>query len=103
MQTISKQEVMKIDPRWAGVRNLRMAERLSQGKALSVRDEGRPLGAVECGFFLLRRFVEDVDYCDPIKEEWIRSIGRRLEDGEIHASTSEEFFGNALYECLFIR
>lgn len=89
-----------IAKRWARLRNKRMAEKLTAGEALSVLDEGV---ALDDGFYKLRRFVGDVDYCDPHEEAWIWSIGRSYATGEIRASTSSEFYQNEEFECLFLR
>jgi len=90
-----------ISERWASLLNRRMAEKLTSGEALSVLDEGVDMGAG--GFYKLRRFVEDVDYCDPATESWIWSIGRSRATGEIVASIGTGFYQNEAWECLFLR
>jgi hypothetical protein len=80
--------------------NVSMRRLLHGGQALNVRDEGREL---ESGMFELRRFVEGKDYCDPVKERWIWSIGRRFSDGKILAATDARFYGDRNFDCLFLR
>jgi len=48
-------------------------------------------------------FKEDYDYCDAKQERWIWSIGKRKSDGTVLASTTDEFYQNAEYECLWLR
>lgn len=93
----------RISTRWNNLENKRMAEKLSTKEALSVRDEGESCGD---GFYILRRFVENVDYCDPDLEAWIWSIGRNRITGEIWASSTSQFYSanqDAEWECLFLR
>ena len=80
--------------------NLAMQRKLQEGIALSVLTEGVELPS---GMYELRRFVQDVDYCDPKKERWIWSIGRRFSDGKILAATDARFYNNPNFDCLFLR
>jgi len=80
--------------------NVAMAMKLKGGQALNVLNEGREL---ESGMYELRRFVEDKDYCDPVKERWIWSIGRRFSDGKILAATDARFYNDRNHDCLFLR
>lgn len=80
--------------------NLRMQEKLEAGEALAVEDVGEP---TPDGRWKLRSFTEDVDYCVRSTESWIWSIGRHKQTGEIHASTSSEFYQHPEYTCLFLR
>ena len=82
--------------------NLRMQERLESGEALDVNKIGKQHPSMD-RVWILNRFIEDVDYCDAETECWIWSIGRHRETGEIHASTSNQFYQNPDYECLFLR
>lgn len=90
----------RIAPRWAKLLNKRMAEGLSNDETLSVLEEGVSIGD---GWYKLRRFVEDMDYCDPETEGWIWSIGKHRITGEIIASTTACFYMNKDWECLFLR
>jgi len=57
----------------------------------------------EGDYYVLERFVDDVDYCDLEKTAWIWSIGRRHSDGVILASTSADLYQNPDFECLWLR
>lgn len=90
--------------------NQAMARKLATGEALDVEhpDLRAPIGIVEygpafVGVYRLQRFVDDVDYCVARTEEWIWSIGKRLEDGAIFASTDTRFYQNPAFECLWLR
>jgi len=80
--------------------NLSMQDALRSGEALSVLAEGSTLGN---GMYLLRRFVDGKDYCDPSIERWIFSIGRQFKDNKIIAATDMRFVGDMNYDCLFSR
>jgi len=80
--------------------NVSMRRLLHGGQALNVLDEGREL---QSGMYELRRFVEGKDYCDPTKERWIWSIGRRFSDGKILAATDARFYNDRNFDCLFLR
>lgn len=88
------------------MRNLSMKRKLESGEALSVREEGALLETCPpkspC-HYELRRFVTGKDYCDPVTETWIWSIGREHGTGVIIASTSPDMYQNPDYECLFLR
>lgn len=80
--------------------NLAMLRKLKIGEALNVLVEGKKLSS---SMYELHRFVEDKDYCDPLAERWIWSVGRRFSDGKIFAATDTRFYGDPNYECLFLR
>lgn len=80
--------------------NQRMQEKLKTRECIDVRAIGEE---IKPGFFRLRSYIDDVDYCDAAKEEWIWSIGQNLEDGEIYASTSNRLYQNPDYRCLWLR
>lgn len=75
-----------------------MAEKLKSGESIDVSSCER-----RGGFYVLSRFVEDVDYCDAQEELWIWSIGKSRTDGTILASLGVEFYQNPNYECLWLR
>jgi hypothetical protein len=77
-----------------------MQEKLDGNECLDVREIGEEIGP---GLYRLREFTEGVDYADAQKEVWIWSIGRNLKTGEIHASTSAQFYLNSEFECLWLR
>lgn len=82
------------------ITNLRMQEKLSKRECLDVRVIGQEISP---GRYLLHDFIDDVDYADAQKEAYIWSIGVNLETGEIHASTSGEFYQNPDYRCIWLR
>lgn len=84
------------------MKNLRMQEKLEEADAVDVNKIGRPHPDMP-GVWILNTFIEDVDYCDAANESWIWSIGRHRVTGEIHASTSNQFYQNPDYECLWLR
>lgn len=92
------------------MRNLAMARKLEKGEALDVESPAlrAPIGIVEYGpayrgVYRLQQFIDDVDYCVGSSEEWIWSIGKRLEDGAIFAATDTRFYQNPAFECLWLR
>ena len=82
------------------MRNKSMEQKLAQLDALDVREIGIE---VEPGVFELKRFTEDIDYCDAQNEQWIWSIGKRKSDSKIFASVDTRFYGDPGYECLWLR
>lgn len=84
------------------MRNLRMKEAIDNGTCLNIRSVGSPVDG-EPGVFELRQYVDGIDYADPEMEDWIWSIGRRLNDGKFFAATDARFYQNADYECLWLR
>jgi hypothetical protein len=78
-----------------------MEEKLAAGKCVDIGTMGT---RIRPGVFRLSEFKQDgTDYCDLTGKEWIRSIGKNKQSGEILASTSNEFYSNPEYECLFLR
>jgi hypothetical protein len=75
-----------------------MQDAVRRGEALDVSTFQR-----EGPYYVLPIFLEGNDYCDAQKEKWIWSIGRRLSDGKILASTSSDLYQNPDFECLFLR
>ncbi len=84
--------------------NPRMREKVESGECKDVNSIGV---RVRDGVFRLQNFVEgeDMDYCDLAGNNWIWSIGKHKETGEILASISPdaEFYQNPDYECLWLR
>lgn len=83
------------------MKNNAMAEGLLNG---SVRDVSK-LERDDYGRYKLPPgfFLPELDYCDAEKEEWVWSIGRRKENGELLASTAVEFLHSTDYECVWLR
>lgn len=55
------------------------------------------------GDYILPEFIDDLDYADADREFWINSIGQNNITGEILASTSNKFYQNPDFTCLFLR
>lgn len=81
------------------MRNQSMARKLRRGEAVDVATCPRDPD----GNYILQSFEEGKDYCDSRTEEWIWSIGRRLEDNALLASTGTTFYQNDRYVCLWLR
>jgi hypothetical protein len=79
-----------------------MEEKIASGECMDIAKIGEK---VRPGVFRLQGFKEKdgMDYCDLSGKDWIRSIGKHKETGELLASTGTEFYGNADYECVFLR
>lgn len=78
--------------------NKAMERKLKNGEAIDLskcQREGR--------YYIVRAFVDGVDYCDAETESWIWSIGRRYSDGVVLASTGSELYQNSQFHCLFLR
>lgn len=82
------------------MKNLRMCEKLNLGECLNVREIGHEISQ---GFFELDRYEDGVDYCDALTEQWVWSIGRRVEDGVIVASLDTSLYMNPQFVCLWLR
>jgi hypothetical protein len=79
--------------------NYRMKEHVASGRAIDLSKNGR----TKDGDYIITNFVDDSDYCDAEKEEWIWSIGRHKKTNQILASTSSKFYQNPDYDCLWLR
>ena len=82
------------------MQNLAMQQMLRTGEALDIRREGQ---LVREGLYQLKRFNPDKDYCDPLIERWIWSVGKNFFDDRIMASTDARFSGDPNWDCLFLR
>ena len=78
--------------------NLAMQRKLNNGGAIDLKDAPR-----WNKWYILDRFIDDIDYCDSSTDAWIWSIGKRKLDGMIFASTTTEFYQNPQFECLWLR
>lgn len=76
-----------------------MREKVSKYEAIDISDKPKN----KDGDYILNTFIEDKDYCDIKEEFWIWSIGEHIITGEILASTSNKFYQNPDYNCLFLR
>lgn len=84
-----------------GVRQSKMQEEVRDGSCIDVSAIGTK---VKDGLYRLNSFDREADirYCDTESADWIRSIGKHKQTGEIFASTTGEFFGNPDYDCLWL-
>lgn len=87
-----------ISSRWTGLRNLRMAEKLTYGECIDLSECER---VGDC--YKLKKFVEGSDYCNAATETWIWSIGKDKKTGEILAAHDTRFYNNPMYECIWLR
>lgn len=95
-----------VSAEYSGMRNLRMAEKLTAGEALDVRVVGTDAsarGPAFVGVFELAEYVDDIDYCDAQEERWIWSIGRERATGEVYAALDARFYQNPAFDCLWLR
>lgn len=83
--------------------NLRMKENLDSGLCLDVNAIGTQVEGFEGVAWEIKKFVEDHDYCDASGEQWIWSIGQRVTDRRIFAATDTRFYGNPMFNCLWLR
>jgi len=81
------------------IKNTWMKNALRSGNAIDVRMLGVE---VEPGVFRLSEFIPEVQYVDAEDEDFIRSIGKDLESGEILAAIDTRFYNNEDYECLYL-
>ncbi|GJQ43986.1 MAG: hypothetical protein JETCAE03_34840 [Ignavibacteriaceae bacterium] len=81
------------------MRNLRMQEKINSGECIDLS---------ECqktpeGYYIVKNFIDGIDYCNAQTEEWIWSIGINNETNEIHASHSANLYENPKYKCIWLR
>lgn len=84
--------------------NKAMERMLESGECLDVEKVGWAMPNWP-GHWILPGFKddEDVDYCVGSTEQWIWSIGREDESGQIVASVEPDLYQNPYYECLWLR
>lgn len=82
-------------------KNVRMREKVEKNEAIDLKNNRR----TSEGYYILESFDpgDEMDYCDTSTDSWIWSIGQRYSDGVILASTSNVFYQNPDYNCLFLR
>lgn len=86
------------------MKNLAMAAKLAKGKLVDVSRLPRtPEGDYVFGLKSDINFRDNVDYADCQKEEWIYSIGVRRTDKMVLASTTNKFYGNDHFDCIWLR
>jgi hypothetical protein len=75
-----------------------MQEMIEKGEAIDLSNNKR-----EGRYYVLEEVIDGMDYCDAVRECWIWSIGRRVSDGTILADTTNVFYQNPDYQCLWLR
>lgn len=88
------------------VRNKAMERELKSGVAIDIsayrgvsgRQGQKPIYELPEGLF-----DEDKDYCDAKTEQWVWSIGKHKETGQVCAALDGRFYLNKDYECLWLR
>jgi len=98
-------EMPKFDkPSYDHVKNNELRKRLLSGEVLDVRELGVE---EEPGVFRLNQFVDGHDYADSKTEQWIWSIGRHKNTGEIFAAYDGRYYDpndeDFDYETLWMR
>lgn len=81
------------------MRNQAIQRKIQHGEAVDVSGFVRTVD----GDYILPDYADDIDYCNAKTEEWIWSIGRHRESGQILASTTQKFYLNPAFECLWLR
>ena len=82
--------------------NRAMERKLDTGDALDVNVIGNKHAGF-AGVWRIEKYLEGMDYCDAEGEQWIWSIGKHKQTGEIFAATDNRFYQNPLFECLWLR
>ena len=81
------------------VRDLRQ-QNSNQAVVIDVRREGVE---IKPGVFRLERFVDGAEYIDALNRRYVWSIGRNIHDGRVEAAIDTRYYGDANWECLFLR
>lgn len=101
VQGVSKGGRLANNLRYWGMQNRAMRNKLERGECVDLSTCDRTIE----GFYIVPPDVyqDDVDYCDAQTESWVWSVGRRLDNGAIHASLGSDLYQNDHYACLFLR
>ena len=83
------------------MQNLRMQEKLAAGDAIDLSKCERTED--DCYIMPPGMYVEEKDYCDAVREEWIWSIGIHRVTGTMLASTTTKLYNRTWYECIWLR
>jgi hypothetical protein len=99
------------------LRNQAMARKIAKRECVDISDCARTAG----GDYVLKTFVDGIDYCDASREAWIWSIGKllrplpsvmadgsriTLQPGTFLASTTSRMYTAGVseaIECVFLR
>lgn len=82
--------------------NKAMERKLRSGKAIDISTV-RHHRQGHVTWYFLYEYIAGCDYCDAKAERWIWSIGKRLSDGNLIASTGVDLYQNEAFECLWLR
>jgi hypothetical protein len=77
-----------------------MKNALISGTVIDVRQVGVE---IKPGVFKLTHYVPSTQYVDPEEEQFIFSIGKDKETGEIFAAYDTRFYGDDDYETLYLQ
>lgn len=94
---------------FAKMKNQRMLEKLKSGETIDLSDCPRKggfyvlEGHTFTQFVILSERASGIDLCDAVTEQWIWSVGKDRQTGEILASTGTDFYESPRYECLWLR
>ena len=83
--------------------NERMMEKLKTGEAIDVGAIGEKVPSHTGHVWMIHNYMEGVDYCDAESEIWIWSIGKNKQDGKYYAASDARFYGNPLFDCVWLR
>jgi len=80
--------------------NIAMRIKIESGDAIDISGFAR-----EGIYYIIPRhkFFKDCDYCDPVLDSWIWSIGRRKHDGVLLASIAPDLYYNPDFECVWLK
>jgi hypothetical protein len=78
--------------------NLAMQQAVDDGECVDLSDADR----VDKDY-VVKNYVDGLDYCVLDRGRWIWSIGRHRETGVVLASTATKFYLDPAYECLWLR
>lgn len=74
-----------------------MKKMLEEGEAIDVSAFPR-----EGDYYVVDTFIDGVDYCNAVTEQWIWSIARRR-DGKIFASHKTDLSVKKGFSCIWLR
>lgn len=89
----------EIPEHYSRMKNLWMKDALEKGQIIDVRQVGVELGD---GVFKINEFIPSTTYVDSQNEEFLFSIGRDRETGEIFGAYDTRFYNDPDYETLYL-
>lgn len=98
---MATRERLQLQARYDHVANRAMRDLLERGEAVDVSS----LERTDAGHYLIPPHIwqEDIDWCNAVADDWIRSIGRHRATGRIVASHGTELYQHPDYECIWLR